>query len=139
MKLINKIESACVFFNLDCTKTFRSGVTMDMKIHVIGSKHTTANSQHGEPDGKWKIDVIELVDYDVKVGQRKLEGDAVKTFLEGNKAAGVDYVENAIMLIEAEIHILGLDELASQAGVKLIDDPMVVEARAQAKELGHTV
>jgi len=134
MKLINKVESGIMFIDLECSKKFRSGVTMDMEVQVVTYKHTGINSKHGEPDGRWKIDTVDIIDYVVKVGAKRLKGEAVKEFLNGNKAAGIDYVAKTMTAIEKEIDILGVDELASQAGVILKDDPMVVEAKAQEKE-----
>lgn len=134
MKLIQSIETGTVFINLFASKHFRSNVTIDMELQVIVCKHSADNQTHGKADGRWKVDCVEVMDYTVKSGKKLLDEEKQKVFLSGNKAAGIDYVSKAIKAVEAEIEILGVDELALQAGIILKDDETIP---APLKELNE--
>lgn len=136
MKLIKQIESALVFVSFTADKTYRSGVRLIIECQATCYQHSNKNSQ-GEGDGRWKFDGgVELMDLTVMVGKKVLSDVEQKAFLAGNKAAGIDYLDKTIKAINTEMEILGACKLAIQAGIKLIDNPMIQESYLQAKELG---
>lgn len=127
MKLIKQIDSTSIFINFVADKTFRTGVRLVIEAQAIIYKHMSDNNT-GPADGKWKYDGgLELMDKTVYIGKRVLSTDEAEAFLDGNKAAGVDYLDKTIKLVEAEMEILGHDELCSMAGV-IVQDQLMIQA-----------
>lgn len=119
MKLIKSFENPCMFINYMAIKKFRSGVIVSVEGQAIICKDSNS--------GEWVFDSkTELMDYTIQVGKRILTSDGAKSFLNGNKTAGIDYLDKTLSAIEKELDEIGVYELASQNGITL---PNVIKTK----------
>lgn len=119
MKLIKSFENPCMFINYMAIKKFRSGVIVSVEGQAIICKDSNS--------GEWVFNSkTELMDYTIQVGKRILTSDGAKSFLNGNKTAGIDYLDKTLSAIEKELDEIGVYELASQNGITL---PNVIKTK----------